>query len=370
MSDKDLKAKNNLLGKFTQKEIYDIPSCLKNVLEQKVLINNIAKEIVNRDTKHIYLLGAGSSYHAGYAMSYMFNRITAIPTFPEFSMEFQYLIKPILSKEDYIIGISQSGATRDTIESIEISKEYDCLTIGITNNLNSKLAKISDYSVGLKCDEEKSVLATKTYVAELTVLAMLSLEIAKHKKSISNEEYNEIWVELIRIPDRINSELPNLHKKVKKYSKFFKFTDFCFILGSGPDYATAMEAALKLKEGARIYGQAYPTAEFPHGPITLVDPKTLIMAIIPQEGDRRKKNLLNLLKRIKERKATILGIYEPMDEDIILDNIHYGIQVPNTFNNLQPLIMIVVFQLLSLEIARMNGLNPDEPKYLTKVSNL
>ena len=236
--------------------------------------------------------------------------------------------------------------------------------------MDSKLAKISDYSIGLKCNEEKSVLATKTYVAELTVLAMLSLEIAKYRKTVSNEEYNKIWVELIRIPDRIYSELPNLHEKVKEYSKFFKFTDFCFILGSGPDYATAMEAALKLKEGARIYGQAYSTAEFPHGPITLADPKTLIIAIIPQEEDKRKKNLLNLLRRIKERKATILGIYEPIDDDIISNTIHYGIQVPNTIKDLQPLLMIIVVQLLSLEIARMNGLNPDEPKYLTKFSNL
>ena len=125
MSDNDLKAKEKSLGKFTQKEIYEIPACLKNVLEQKSLIKKIAKEIINRDTQHIYLLGAGSSYHAGYAMSYMFNRIATIPTFPEFSMEFQYLIKPILSKEDCVIGISQSGVTRDTIESLEISKEYD-----------------------------------------------------------------------------------------------------------------------------------------------------------------------------------------------------------------------------------------------------
>lgn len=370
MSDEDLKAKDKLLGKFTQKEIYDIPASLKKVLEQRNLINKIAKEIINRDTQHIYLLGAGSSYHAGYAMSYMFNRITKIPTFSEFSMEFQYLIKPILNKKDCVIGISQSGATRDTIESLEISKECGCLTIGITNKLNSNLAKISDHSIGLKCDQEKLVLATKTYVAELTVLAILSLEIAKYIKTISNEEYNEIWVELVRIPDRIYTELPNLHKKVKEYCKFFTFTNFCFILGSGPDYATAMEAALKLKEGARLYGQAYSTAEFPHGPITLADSNSLIIAIIPQEEDKRKTNLLNLLGRIKERKAIILGIYEAIDESIISKIIHYGIQVPNTIKDLQPLLMMIVIQLLSLEIARLNGLNPDEPKFLTKVSNL
>ena len=154
------------------------------------------------------------------------------------------------------------------------------------------------------------------------------------------------------------------------YSQYFKSANFSFILGSGPDYATAMEAALKLKEGARMFGQAYSTAEFPHGPLTLADSKTLIIAIIPQEEDERREFLLKLLKQIKERKATILGIYESSNVSNMPLPIDFGVQVPSTIKALQPLIMIVVIQLLSLEIARTNKLNPDEPKYLTKVSNL
>ena len=119
-----------------------------------------------------------------------------------------------------------------------------------------------------------------------------------------------------------------------------------------------------------MFGQAYSTAEFPHGPITLADSKTLIIAIIPQEKDERRTHLLNLLQRIKERKAPILGIYESTNDNIIPDSVDYGIQVPNTIKDLQPLITIIAIQLLSLEIARMNILNPDEPKYLKKVSNL
>ena len=358
------------LGKYMEKEIYEIPLCLKRILEKKLVITNIAQELITRKTEHIYLVGAGSSYHAGFAMSYMFNRITNIPTFAEFSMEFQFLIKPILKKNDCVIAISQSGKTKDTIDSVKISKDFNALTIGITNDTDSKLAKLCDFVCDLQCEEEKSVLATKTYVAELTVLATLALEIAKLKKSITSEEYNETWVELIRIPDRINSVLPNLHNVIKMYSQYFKSANFSFILGSGPDYATAMEAALKLKEGARMFGQAYSTAEFPHGPLTLADSKTLIIAIIPQEEDERREFLLKLLKQIKERKATILGIYESSNVSNMPLPIDFGVQVPSTIKALQPLIMIVVIQLLSLEIARTNKLNPDEPKYLTKVSNL
>jgi len=358
------------LGINTQNEIFDIPSCLKRAIKQKDLTNDIAKKIINRKTNHIYIIGAGSSYHAGFAMSYMFNRLTRIPTYTEFSMEFQYLIKPILTKSDCVIGVSQSGETKDTIESIRLAKDLGCLTIGITNNIKSELANICDYSISLECNNELSVLATKTYVSSLSILAMLSLEIARMNKSVSNEEYNTIWVELVRIPDRISSFLPHLHEKIKNYSSYFKFAEFCFILGSGPDYATAMEAALKLKEGARIYGQAYSTAEFPHGPITLADSRTCILAIIPHEEDKRKQNLLNLLKRIKERKATIFGIYESIEDDERPSSIDFGIKLPNTIKDLQPLVMILAVQLLTLEISRINGINCDTPKFLSKVSGI
>ncbi|MFX0069590.1 MAG: SIS domain-containing protein [Candidatus Hermodarchaeota archaeon] len=366
----EVSSHNETLGNLTEKEIFEIPNCLKKVIEEKELINKVAKEVVTHNTQHIFIIGAGSSYHAGFAMSYMFNRITNIPTFTEFAMEFQYLIKPILHKEDCIIGVSQSGETKDTIETIKIAKDYGCLTIGITNNLDSTLAKLCDLSIFLKCGDEKAILATKTYVSELAALSMLSLEIAKLNKSIPNEEYNKIWVELIKIPDKINSILLNLHEVIKKYSQYFKFADFCFIIGSGPDFATAMEASLKLKEGARIFGQAYSTAEFPHGPITLADSRTWILAIIPHEEDKRKKKLINLLKRIKERKATILGIYESTDQSFIPDSVDFGIQVPNTILDLQPLLMILGVQLLTLEIARIKGINCDTPKYLSKVSEI
>ncbi|MFW9898269.1 MAG: SIS domain-containing protein [Candidatus Thorarchaeota archaeon] len=370
MNDNNSLERPKNLGYLTQRDIFDIPESLKRIVRDKRLIVRVSKEIINRDIKHIYLIGAGSSYHAGFAISYMFNRITNIPTFPEYAMEFQYLVEPVLQKNDCIIGISQSGETIDTIDSIKIGINHGCLVIGITNNLDSNLAKICDYTIPLQCNEERAILATKTYISELAVLSIISLETAKENNSITKKEYNVIWEELVSIPDKIKNELPLLHKKIMKYSHYFKFSEFCFIIGSGPDYATAMEAALKLKEGARIFGQAYSTAEFPHGPITLADSKSWILAIIPHEQDKRKQNLLNLLKRIKERKATILGLYESIEEGDIPEPIDFGIRVPNTLINLQPMVMILGVQLLTLEIARIRGINCDTPKFLTKVSRI
>ncbi|MBY9007469.1 MAG: SIS domain-containing protein [Candidatus Lokiarchaeota archaeon] len=358
-------------GIITENEIYEIPQTLNNIIKNKQEIIKIAQEIVSRRIKHIYIIGAGSSYHAGFAMSYMFNRITKIPTFCEFSMEFQYKIQPILKKDDCIIGMSQSGETQDTIESIIIAKDKkDCLTIGITNNNISVLAKSSDYSLSLYCREEKSILATKTYINQLAVLSILALEIAKERKTIELVEYNKMFSELDKIPELIRESIPSLHNIIKLYSHYFKFAEFCFILGSGPDYATAMEASLKLKEGARIFGQAYSTAEFPHGPITLADSRTWILALIPHEDDKRKRILISLLERIKERKATILGVYETGEKGVIPGPIDIAIQIPNTIMDFQPLIMILAVQLLTLEISRIKGIDCDTPKFLTKVSRI
>jgi len=354
------------LGKQTEQEIYEIPESLKKTIVKKDEISKIADELISNNVKTIYLLGAGSSFHAGFAISYMFNNLSKIPTYTQYSMEFEYLIEPVLKKKDCIIAISQSGETIDTIEGIKIGKKSGCLTIGITNNEESTLAKTSDFAITLNCGDEKSVLATKTYVSQLVALSILSLELARLKESISQEKYNSIWEELNSIPIKIQTILPRLHKELKKYSHYFKFAEFCFILGGGADYATAMEASLKLKEGSRIFGQAYSTAEFPHGPITLADSKAWILAIIPHEKDKRKENILNLLKRIKERKATIFGIYS----DDFPESIDFGVQIPSTIRDLQPALTILGIQLLTLEIARIKGINCDTPKYLQKISGI
>jgi glucosamine--fructose-6-phosphate aminotransferase (isomerizing) len=360
------------LGKHTEKEIYEIPNKLREIIKNSNLMSQIAEEIVTDNINHIYLLGSGSSYHAALGSSYLFNKFTRIPTFYEFSMEFQYLIEPILDSNDIIIAISQSGKTKDTIESVKLAKESKgCLSIAITNYPESPLGNICDIVIPLYCGEEKSVLATKTYVNQLATLAILSLEIGKANKAIKDDKYHNLLDEVASIPGKIEAFLPQLHEKVKNCSNYFKFAEFCFILGSGPDFATAMEASLKLKEGSRIFGQAYSTAEFPHGPITLADERAWVIAIIPHEEDKRKKNLINLLTRIKERRATILGIYETIDPPSEIPKpIDFGVNVPNTSKEFQPIVMIIAIQLLTLEIARIKGINPDSPKFLTKVSGI
>jgi len=137
------------LGLITEKEIYEIPSTLKNVIENKWKIIEVAERIVSSRIEHIYLIGSGSSYLAGFTISYLFNNIGSIPTYAIYATEFQYLIKPILNENDCIIGLSQSGETKGVIDSINIGRKLGCLTIAITNYMASNLAKISDISLHL-----------------------------------------------------------------------------------------------------------------------------------------------------------------------------------------------------------------------------
>ena len=354
------------LGKITEKEIYEIPASLNKVIENKAKIIDVAKKIVSSGIEHIYLIGSGSSYLAGFTISYLFNNIGSIPTYAIYATEFQYLIKPILNKNDCIIGLSQSGETKGVIESINIGKEHGCLTIAITNNMVSNLAKISDISLYLQCGVEISILSTKTYVSELAILSILSLEIAKKKKSITNNEYNTIWVNLASLPTNIQTHLSNLHKKIKLISKNLKLFEFCFYLGSGADYPTVMEGCLKLKEGARFIGHAYPTSEFSHGPLTLIGPNICVISIIPQENDKKKQNILKLLKKIKDLNGIILVFYCSNE---VYDQFDFKIKVPTTNKYLRPIISVIGFQLLTLEIARLRGINCDTPRYLTKISH-
>ncbi len=357
-------------GQYTLAEIWEIPSSLKRTLHFREKIRKIAQAILDKDPINLILTGNGTSFHAGYASQYTFISIAKIPTMAILAPEFHYQIQPVLDARSAVIVISQSGESEDTVSVCEAAKTKGALTIAITNTENSQLAKMADLHFETMCGPEKSVLATKTYVSQLATLFLLTLELARLKKTISEDVYVEDWKELELIPEKIESVLPDLRNLIRKISRYYKFAETAFVIGTGPDFATAQEAALKLKEGARIYAQAFSTSEFPHGPITLADSSSWIIAIIPHEQDERRQKILRLLARLKEREATLLGISSqttPTSELDLLDHVINLPSVPMIFN---PLVAIVPIQLLSVEIAIIKNIDPDTPKYLTKVSRL
>ncbi len=355
----------NEFGSLSLKEIWEIPEMLDRALKPKKNIQDLVEKIIEKDIKLIHLVGDGTSYHAGYVGSYLLNQLSKIKAFAELSPEFPHLVGSILNEEDLVIGISQSGESEMTIESLKVAKSKHSLIAAITNYEESSLSKLSDNILGINCTKEKSVLATKTYVNTLGVVSKLAIELAYMNKNLNEKAYSVIMDELMNIPDVIRNSLQSFRKQVRKDAPYFKFAQNCFVLGSGPDYGTALEISLKLIEGSRIFSQAYSTAEFPHGPITLADESSWIFTIIPPEGHRREQ-ILKLVEKVKNRGATITSLYSTD----IMDDVDYGIHIPYTHEIFQPLVGIVPAQLLVVDIALEKGINPDKPKWLTKVSSV
>ncbi|MCP4760563.1 MAG: SIS domain-containing protein [archaeon] len=359
-------SKNLEFGKHTLEEIHAIPTMLSRTLKFKDEIQKAADIIAQK--KNIHLTGDGTSYHAGFVSSYTFNNLAKIKTYTDVSPEFGYLHSEVLDKDDdIVIGISQSGESEMTLQAVKDAKEKGISTMAITNDPKSNLAKISDFTLELRSGVEKSVLATKTYINTIGILNRLAIEVGYVGRKLDEDTYNRSLNEINSIPTIIESTLPMARKQIRSIAPYFKFAKICFVLGSGPDYGLALEASLKLKEGAQILSQAYSTAEFPHGPITLADSSSWILALIPAEEGTRRDIILKLLRRVKERSATITGIFATPFQDDILD---MGIHVPKVTELFQPFIDIIPVQLLSVELAIQKGINPDKPKFLTKISGV
>jgi len=361
------------LGHITQSEIWEIPEAIRRILDRdnRNKIKAIAKKIAdNKEIVSIYCFGSGTSYHAGLVSTYWFTTLAKFPTHCELAPEFPYLVEPIIAKKHCVLCISQSGESDFTVYCAKVAKEKGSFVVAITNNPDSTLAKVCGENVILtRAGNEKSVLATKTYVAELVCLTALSFDLAYLRGSITEEAYDALWDELKSIPKLIELILPNYRKEIRVIAPYFKFARNAFVIGAGPDYANCLEAALKLKEGARIFAQAFSTAEFPHGPITLAESHSaFVLCLIPRpEVTARHDDVLKLIRRLKERGVTVLGIKNPDD---IVPELDIEIDMPQSSEVFQPIFSIIPVQLLVVEIATIQGINCDTPKFLSKISNL
>ncbi|TFG04640.1 MAG: SIS domain-containing protein, partial [Promethearchaeota archaeon] len=288
------------IGRNTLNEIEEQPNVIAETIKNTKIYQEIAEEVQNSEL--IILTGSGSSFNAGFASLYLFNALGQIPTWVVHSSEFPFLIKPILKKEKrhLLISISQSGESLGTVAAAEFAQAKGIPSIAVTVHPTSPLAQKSPMVLPLITGEERSVMATKTYTAQIAALNQLAIMIGQYTNA-GNAVLNPILKDLEAVPKIIRDNLSAIKATVKKVSPFYKFVKQAFILGSGPDYATAMEAALKLKEGARIRAEAYSAPEFRHGPIALADEYTMILAIIPPSTSNRLHSITSLLEKVAER---------------------------------------------------------------------
>ncbi len=354
---------------FMLKEIFEQPRSILDTFRGRVSpdMNSIhlggLYDVIDRiiNAKRIIIIGCGTSWHAGLVGEYLLEEFARIPVEVEYASEFRYR-NPIIYNDDVVIAISQSGETADTMAAIRMAKEAGALVLGVCNVVGSSIARETNGGVYTHAGPEIGVASTKAFTAQITVLFMIMMVIARKKNIMSQEQYKELIHELVKIPDKIKKILTH-NKKYKELAAVFKTATNFLYLGRGYLFPVALEGALKLKEISYIHAEGYPAAEMKHGPIALIDENMPVVVIATH--DKSYDKIVSNIQEIKARNGKVIAVVSEGDKTI-RNMADYALEVPLTHEALAPLLTVVPLQLLSYYIAVMRGCNVDQPRNLAK----
>lgn len=354
---------------FMLKEIYEQPKVIADAVRGRmsaeegwIKLGGVS-EYINRinKAKRFIITACGTSYHAGLLGEYLIEELARVPVEVEYASEFRYR-NPIITENDVVLAISQSGETADTLAAIEIAKERQALIYGICNVIGSSIARATHAGSYTHAGPEIGVASTKAFSTQVVILTLLSLQVAQHKGTISTSYLRQVLYELKNIPDKIRQTL-QLDQQIQEIAAKFKDASNFLYLGRGVNFPVALEGALKLKEISYIHAEGYPAAEMKHGPIALIDDQMPVV-VLATNGSAHDKIVSNI-QEVKARKGKVIAIVNEGDNEIaaLAD---YTIEIPLTEEILSPLLTVVPLQLLSYHIALMRGTNVDQPRNLAK----
>ncbi|MBO5602342.1 MAG: glutamine--fructose-6-phosphate transaminase (isomerizing) [Prevotella sp.] len=354
---------------FMLKEIFEQPECITNCMRGRINVeaDNVTlsavidhkKRLLN--AKRIVIVACGTSWHAGLIGKQIIESLCRIPVEVEYASEFRYR-HPVVSADDVVIAISQSGETADTLAAVELAKNAGAFIYGICNAIGSSIPRATDTGSYIHVGPEIGVASTKAFTGQITVLTMLALALAREKESVPMANYHAIVRELSRIPEKME-EVLKLNERIADMSKMFTYARNFLYLGRGYSYPVALEGALKLKEISYIHAEGYPAAEMKHGPIALIDSDMPVVVIATHNAMYEK--VLSNIQEIKARKGKVIALVSKGDETIsrIADEV---IELPDTLECLEPLIATIPLQLLAYHVAVCKGKNVDQPRNLAK----
>ena len=279
----------------------------------------------------------------------------------EYASEFRYR-KPVLYKNDVVILISQSGETADTLAALNLANESGALVLGICNVVGSSLARSTYAGVYTHAGVEIGVASTKAFTAQVTVLTMLALKLAKTRGFIKKSLYQTLVKELSEIPDKGRKILEN-NEKIKKIAEKYKNAINALYLGRGYLFPVALEGALKLKEISYVHAEGYAAGEMKHGPIALVDNNLPVVVVAPQDAYYEK--IVSNIQEIKARKGNVIAIVTEGDSGL-KEMANDVIEIPKSHPAVAPLLSVIPLQLLAYHIALLKGCNVDQPRNLAK----
>ncbi|MEX1191103.1 MAG: glutamine--fructose-6-phosphate transaminase (isomerizing) [Brumimicrobium sp.] len=354
---------------FMLKEIHEQPRSIKDCFRGRLNvgkgwvglggIKDYEQQLAN--AKRIIFVACGTSWHAALVGEYLFEDLTRIPVEVEYASEFRYR-NPIIGEGDIVIAISQSGETADTLAALELAKSKGATILGICNVVGSSISRITHAGSYTHAGPEIGVASTKAFTAQVTVLTLMALAIARKKGTLNEARFRRIITELELIPDKVSKVLKS-SDYIESISEIYKNASNALYLGRGNSFPVALEGALKLKEISYIHAEGYPAAEMKHGPIALIDEEMPVF-VIATKGTSYEKVVSNI-QEVKARKGKVIAIVTEGDKQVknMADHV---IEIPDTDEHLVPLLATVPFQLLSYYIAVMRGCNVDQPRNLAK----
>nr|HQU55260.1 isomerizing glutamine--fructose-6-phosphate transaminase [Saprospiraceae bacterium] len=269
---------------------------------------------------------------------------------------------PVLSEDDVLVAISQSGETADTLVAVELAKSAGATVLGICNVVGSSIARATHEGIYTHAGPEIGVASTKAFTAQLIVLSMLALKIAGERGTIDQRKKQALVKELQVVPELIEEVLDHAGRIKQIAQKYWLASNFLY-LGRGYQYPIAMEGALKLKEISYIHAEGYPAAEMKHGPIALIDAEMPIVVLALK--DKAYDKVLSNIEEIKSRHGKVIAIISEGDE-AIKAQVDDWIEIPAVLEYFAPLVSVVPLQLLAYHIGIMKGCNVDQPRNLAK----
>ncbi|WP_321375767.1 glutamine--fructose-6-phosphate transaminase (isomerizing) [uncultured Draconibacterium sp.] len=354
---------------FMLKEIHEQPKTIEETFRGR--LQNDYSEIVLgglmnvfpkiEAARRIVIIGCGTSWHAGLIAEYLFEEYAQVSVEVEYASEFRYR-KPVLSSEDVVILISQSGETADTLAALELAKSKGATVIGICNVVGSTLSRETEAGVYTHAGVEIGVASTKAFTAQVTVLTMIALKLAKRKGTISDDEYKTLVKELADIPEKGRAILED-GEKIKNIAEKYQEAVNALYLGRGYLFPVALEGALKLKEISYIHAEGYAAGEMKHGPIALVDSNLPVVVVAPQDDYYEK--VVSNIQEVKARKGNVIAIVTEGDKGV-KELVNDSIEIPKSHPAVAPLLAVIPLQLMAYHIALLKGCNVDQPRNLAK----
>ena len=353
---------------FMLKEIFEQPDALANTIRGRLdpaggtaFLSGLSlspRELAA--VRRVVIVGCGTSLHAGMVGKYLFEKLADIPTAPEQAAEFRYS-NPIVGPNDWVMALSQSGETADTLAAVRESIRKGALVSGLCNVVGSTIAREAGRGVYLHAGPEISVASTKAFTAQVTALLMTALKLGRTRR-LSFEDGDRLVKEISHLPELVSKVLEGNDAIAKVAEKYAKADDMFFI-GRGMLHPVALEGALKIKEVAYVHAEGYQAAELKHGPIALLSEKTPVVALLADIPGKEKT--LGNVQECRARLAPVIGVVTEGDEAAAAA-VTDALTIPKTCAELSPIVTVVALQLFAYHVARLRGCEIDQPRNLAK----